>query len=344
MNLDIRRIEVGGSAQPDSADIHHVLDRSTESTIFHTPEWNRLITDYFELDNVTLVAYRDREPVGLYAYYPQSRHLCSSPLLHLFSFYGGPVTSCDDSQVSAVLIHESERLNPLSLFEISTPPNYPATNLLQAGFSHKWTHLTPIWNLQATEQDLWSSLDGSKRTKIRKARKLNVEILAGEFSDLDDYRLMVAETLGRADKDALPTDFLNQVLEEFIPKRMAKFLIAKHQGEAVAGSIVLTYKKMVTGWSIGSRWRAREVAANDLLVWELAKWALQEGFQRFDLAHFDPIRQPGIARWKAGFGVEILPYYSMEKRTRAFRAWRIMTFPFSPRRITRRLKRLIEAR
>src|SRR3990172_8326865 len=241
VKLRIKRVDLLNPSAADMQSMAKVLAGSANTSVFHSVEWNQLLTSEFGLRNVTLVAFLGDGPVGLYSYYELDGHRCVSPVTHLQSVYGGPISVGNDSQVIGGLLRASERLQGMAAFQVWTPPDYDLSAFVERGYSCR-TMYTPVLDLQAAEEELWARLRWEKRNRIRRALKSGVVVEDGDLADLDVYYQMVVETLGRAGVGVLPKSFYKQILTHLAPRGMARLRLAKVSGEVIAGTVTLFYK------------------------------------------------------------------------------------------------------
>lgn len=341
MKVEIKHVNLTELSPEDRHSVNEVLMKSPNATVFHTVEWNNLLTNEFGLQNVTLLATVNKKPVGLYSFYVDG-HLCRSPVTHLESVYGGPISVGDD-RVIVELLKEAERLQRTALFQIWTPANYDMSPLVKVGYSSREMY-TSILRLQSSEEELWAGLNRKKRNMIRKAIRNKVCVVEGDVSLVDEYYEMVVSTLTKAQINAKPKSFYRHVIEQLGTKGMAKFVLAKHTGRFIAGVINLPYKDMVYGWHMGSYKEYWSVAPNDFLQWELIKWARQKGYKYYDFLRVEPDRLPGIAKWKMSFGGDTVPCYYLQKATPGYQLWRVLRFITSPRRVVKKVRSLAEGK
>ncbi len=329
MKTDIQRVSLHSPSAGDISAINKILGESNRATIYHTLEWNQLLIKYSNRENVTLLAYQNKEPVGLYSFYVLDDHRCFSSLISFFTIYGGPIATNNDPEVIAALLRAAERLHPFSTFDIWTPPDYDATLIARHGYSTQQTYFAPLWRIQSSEDELWNRLEREKRRTIRKTIQLGVTIREGNLSDLDTYYALVLNTMSGACNPwtgnpirLLSKDFYQRVIEALGENSRARMFLADYHGEIVSGTIVLYYKDTVYGWDIGWRREFSKIAPNNLLVWEVACRARQTGFSLFDLQVMQSDYQPGIARWKKGFGIETVPLSHFSKTPMRLRVYR----------------------
>lgn len=316
MSLTIKHLSLSTLSPEDEVSIRQVLEESDRATIFHSIEWNRILSRQSGFEDIVLLAIQDEHPVGVYVFFVLDSDLCYSSLANMFSIYGGPVAVGEDVSVITALLRAAESRKPLSIFHIWSPPGGNPASITRLGYRSREMFKTPLWHLNCTEEELWSRLDKDKRTKIRKAMREGVAIVHGSKTDLDQYQMLVNSTLdGAYDPrsgnpiELLGMNFYKQVMESLEPIGMARLFLATYKGEYISGSIVLYFKDTVYAWDIGWRREFANLSPNDLLAWTIASHAHAMGCRTFDLMVIDPLVQPGIAKWKMGFGVEVLPCY-----------------------------------
>jgi hypothetical protein len=340
MRVEIKPVNLTHLSPGDRQSINKVLIKSPNATVFHTVEWNEILIDEFGLQNVTLLATRGETPVGLYTFYVDS-FVCQSSVTSLESVYGGPISVGDDRAV-VELLREAERLHRIAWFDVWTPANYDISPFLEMGYQSREMY-TSILGLDRSEEELWAGLKGTARAKIRKALKNHVDIVEGDLSLADKYYDMVISTFAKARINILPRSFYRQVVERLGTAGMARLLLAKHSGKFIAGAIFLCYKDTVYYWHGASHREYLNVAPNDLILWELIKWARQEGYEYYDLVRVEPDRLPGIASFKMKFGGDIVPCYYLAKRTLGHRLWRLVEYAKSPTKLFARLRQAMGA-
>lgn len=328
--------------------IRQVLVESSDATVFHTIEWNRILATQTGYKDVLLLAYKDGFPAGLYIFFFLDSECCYSSLANLNSIYGGPISIGGEPEVISALLHAAEAYKPFSTFHIWSSPRIEPSTIADSGYSVREIYQTPLWHLDCSEEQLWKRLHGDKRTKIRKAMREGVSIINGDISMLDEYTRLVFSTLNGAsdprtgEKIHLVSEgFYRQVMETLLPLGMARLFLTAYKGEYISGSIVLYFKDSAYGWDIGWRREYASLSPNDLMAWQIASHARSTGCKVFDLMVVDPVAQPGIAKWKLGFGVEAVPCHYFHKSTAANRIMRAGKLAFTdlPALIRKVLKR-----
>jgi hypothetical protein len=286
-----------------------------DATIFHTVEWNRIITEVFGVKNVVILAKREGKPIGfqiLYEYRgPGPRTVYRSPDFGLETVYGGPIVIgglADEANVKKEIIRQCEMQARAVIIDIYFPPSCDTDFLNEIGYDCK-PFYTSILSLEGSEEDLWKGFHQKTRNSIRKSQKEGVEVIRNGRKFLCDYYEMLKETLGPQGVRILPKAFYEKVLDELEPKNMAKLFIACHNGKAISGGIFLFYKDFVYYWHGASFKDYLYLSPNQLIQWELLKFAKENRFKQYDLLYIDPDGYPGIARFKMRFGGETKKYY-----------------------------------
>ena len=336
--IKIRRLDLLNLSANELAQIDEVLKNSSSATIFHSVEWNRLLIEEFGLQHVALLATNGSEPVGLYIYFKHATGFCQSPAISLQSVYGGPIAIDENPEYTLSLLKESERLQPIAHFQIWTPPKVEPTSFLQCGYQFKELH-TPVLNLDCSEDELWLSFRRSKRRQIRKAITEGAVVEKTGIEDIDKYYEMVSDTLSKSDVTPLPLHFYRRVLDCLAPLGLAELYVVKLGQAVISGAIILYYNQTVYGWDLGWRREFSDISPNDLMNWEIAKKARQQGYGRYDLLRFEPDHLPGIATWKESFGGKIVSCYLFQKTTPLFRLFRPVRILFTePSRAIRKMQ------
>lgn len=336
--IDFRRVDVAAPSPEDKASVETVLMNSPGASAFHSLEWNQILTNEFELENVTILATQDQRPVGLFSYYVDGI-ACRSPLTRLETYYGGPI-STSDPRVERALLREAENTHRFAWFDIWGSPGSTRVPLLDAGYSGEEFH-TPILNLQRPEQDLWRGIGKKRRNLIRKAERSGVRIVVGDASLIDAYHPLVVSTFQRKQVPIYPKSFYRRIVEQLGARGKARFLLAEHAGKFIAGAIFLVLNDTVYFWHGASDKDSPSIAQNDLIHWRLIQWARQEGYRYYDFMVVQPDRLPGLAHFKMSFGGEIVPFHNMHKATLGYWVRRAASYAARPRALVHRLRQPI---
>ena len=185
------------------------------------------------------------------------------------------------------------------------------------------------WNnflidLNRSTDDIWKALHKSRRKNINRAMKKGVEIEeVNEKSFIPVFYNLLLETY--TNKKNLLEDISNfeSTFDFLVPKNMAKFFVAKLDGECIATRLVLTYRGVVYDWYTGSSKKFLSSYPNDLLMWHILKWGSENGFHTFDFGGGgtpDEI-SAGWVEFKRRFGGRLVSYGRYTKAHHPRKLW-----------------------
>ncbi|MCU1616861.1 MAG: hypothetical protein JWO98_4401 [Frankiales bacterium] len=168
-----------------------------------------------------------------------------------------------------------------------------------------------------TEDDLFAAMNQQWRRGIRKAEKAGVVVERGTAADLPDFHRVYAET-GRRD------GFAPHGLEHFQrmwaalsaegPERIRLYL-ARHEGEVLAGMVVVVIGGLAGYAYGGSAGHKREMYPSNATHWRILRDLLAEGVDVYDMRGIGDGLDPenpkfGLLRFKVGTGGEAVEYVS----------------------------------
>ncbi len=159
-----------------------------------------------------------------------------------------------------------------------------------------------IRSLDAEEPDLWMEFEHKVRKNVSKAMHGGVRIeIDQEGARLEDFLSVYGHTLDR--RRALgayyfPRKFFEQ-MQERMPGQFVYFH-AIHDAKVVSTELVLVSGQSVYSFLGGTREEAFEYRPNDLLKFEIMKWAKQQGKTHFVLGG-GYCGEDGIYRYKRAF-------------------------------------------
>ena len=328
----------------DKEDIRYILEHSADATIFHTSEWNDLVSKEFGVTHKTLIAKIDSTPLGMYTFFIDSMGLFNrikSSLREADSIYGGPITvdNLENKKEVVKKLVTQVKENQVEYYKIYPPPNYNIE--LLKSLSYKCRKLfTAICRLAGSEEELWNKIDSKRRNLVRKAQTNKVKVVDGNLSFIDSYYQMLCEVLKKIGKTPFPKSYYHLVLQQFTQKGWVKFLVALHQEKPIAGAIFLCFKDTVYYWSGASFREYGNLSPNDLIQWEIIRWARVNQYKYYDLVMIEQERLPGIAHFKLGFGGELVPIYEAIKHTPLGETKKVIKALSNPIQTVRKIKKL----
>ena len=242
---------------------------------------------------------------------------------------GGPIFRDSKEGILAtaqLLQHYNEIAKKEALYSRIYPLN-DTPQIVQAfsdsGYEHGgWNNF--LIDLTKSKDELWKNLKRDKRRAINKARRIGVHIT--EAADRDEvpifYNLVKERQMIRENPFEDISHF-KAVFDFLVPKNMAKFFVAKLDGECIATRLVLTYRGVVYDWYTGSSKKFLSSYPNDLLVWHILKWGSENGFHAFDFGGGgtpDEI-SAGWVEFKRRFGGRLVSYGRYTKAHHPRKLW-----------------------
>lgn len=336
MPLELRELD-----EISSSEWNEIVGRFEEATIFHTMEWLRILADLFGATLRPFGILEEDKIVGIFPAFSIHKvffNILASPLTGWATPRIGPL--CQEDRIGDFLlaleaILDDEKVN---YSEITFIGNLKEGTLQQNGFSTE-ERRTYILDLEPDLDVMWAKLEGKCRNMVRKAEKNKLQVVAVESEGyFDEYYRMAEDVYEKSNRPpAIPREFFRRVWESFHGKGQMRVLSAEHQGKSVAGAVFLTYRDSVYYWDGVSYRQYNTLAPNNLIQWELIKWAAQSGYKTYDMLGAD---MPGVARFKASFGPKLASYtYAYRNLSFLSALGRTSFKKFMP--LVRRLKRRI---
>jgi len=156
--------------------------------------------------------------------------------------------------------------------------------------------------LEGEDDEIWMSFEQKVRKNVKKALRNEISVItdvSGEY--LDDFLRIYEGTLDRRDAGSgyfFPRSFFQTIIDR-LPGQFA-FFHARHDGAIVSTELVLVSDESVYSFLGGTDSAAFEFRPNDLLKYEVVKWARANGKKHFVLGG-GPIPGDGIERYKRSF-------------------------------------------
>jgi Acetyltransferase (GNAT) domain len=223
-----------------------------------------------------------------------------------------PLLAEDDSSANELLDHAVRLAQQYGVryLELRTGVNNALkkrTDFVEGNLYACWA--TP---LDAGPADLWSRLPKSVRGKIKKSRRLGVQILFAQCrKDMLEYcRLHLRTRAKKHGMPAQPQRFFLELWDTFAGAGDLRLLLAKHEGITIAGTILMTSGTTARFLYGASDERYLHLAPNNLLTWEAIIWCCRNGFHA--LAHGRTARvNRGLMQFNRNWAAieKPLPYY-----------------------------------
>lgn len=211
---------------------------------------------------------------------------------------------------------ELRRLGAIAVFLRFAPflPNMPARLAGLPGLKMRHVSDTILVNCADTAT-MWGTMKGNCRTAVRKAERsgFSTEIHSIESSDLAPaapFRRLYEATMTRigAASRYFFTDEYYDTLLAGLQIRLASVVVRDRCDEPAAASLLLLDDSIVHYHLSGSNPGVGGGVANNLLLWEILKWASAHGYQSVHLGG-GTSRRDSLFRFKESFGGTAVPYH-----------------------------------
>jgi lipid II:glycine glycyltransferase (peptidoglycan interpeptide bridge formation enzyme) len=251
----------------------------------------------------------------------------------------GPVCDWQDEQVSWALRNALDRAaRAQRAIALTYEPHHLPTEEVLARLA--WLGLRParpvqprstiVVDLQASPADLAARQKPKTRYNTRLAARRGVRVTPAE--DAGEVRAwceLMALTAARDRFTAYPAAYYLDVWRSLRAAGRGTLFLARHEGRLLAGILVAAFGAEAIYLHGASGNEERHLMPNNLLQWEAMLWAREQGARRYDMwgipdtdAADEPLR--GVARFKVGWGGEVVRYagaFDRVYRPRRYRLW-----------------------
>jgi hypothetical protein len=291
------------------ADWNKILLGSSQSTIFHSANWARLLTESYGYHPAYLTlsdhgTFRGCLPImEVNSMLTGRRGVC----LSFSDCCGAVVDEAADFQLLFSSVLELGRLSGWRYVEFRGE-QFLAQKLPGRTYAHHNIELSSDEHLMHTR------LRKGTASSIKKAEKggVRVEITCSLEGVRDFYRLhcLTRKRHGVPPQPALYFDKLHQYV---ISQGLGFTALADYGGATVAGLICLHFGTNAVYKYGASDEAFKQLSANNLVLWETIKTCARNGFSSFSLGRTD-LDNEGLLAFKNGWGAErtVLHYYRYE--------------------------------
>lgn len=169
--------------------------------------------------------------------------------------------------------------------------------------------------LDVPEDDLWMSFDRKVRKNVKKAQRSGVTITFDETgSTLEDFLGIYFATMER--RHASDGYYFSREFFETINKELSgqyAYFNARLEGKVISTELVLISESSVYSFLGGTDESAFDLRPNDLLKFEIIRWAQSQGKKSFVLGG-GAVAGDGIERYKRAFAPDcVVPFQSGQR-------------------------------
>ena len=155
-------------------------------------------------------------------------------------------------------------------------------------------------DLSPPTEELFASFSKGHRADIKRAAREGVQVRTGsDMADAEALQRMLAATAERKSVSYHAAAYYHAMCAAFGDS--ARIFLAEHDGEVVAGSMILSWGDNGLYLFAGSNRRGLETRAGHLLQWQAIQWARERGNTTWDLwgisdarGKLELLRQDGV--------------------------------------------------
>jgi hypothetical protein len=293
----------------------HQFDRIIEflnsnfSSPTHWPEWNLLISNYYNTDFYYFGLLEEKKLIGICPVHETKAGLTKN--LHSGQFHYIPN--------GGWLLNKEQKI---SLSKLPIPINatfecFSLPALKEFGTKYSKTvklFYTLVVDLEQNEDEIWSgSINSKRRNMIRKSLRMGAKALMG-VELLSDFYALYSESNIILGFEGLPRIFFQELIEESTNVHFVPF-VAYYNDYPMATLGLIYDKDYALYWLGATKHNSENLGQGDLLQWEAIRYSRDNGCKYYDLCYIEKERLPQIYQFKKGFSnTEVEVPYLQRKR------------------------------
>lgn len=283
-------------------------------TLFHTADWLETCQRTQGARLVKLGFLDAGKPAGIFPVFLRRFGLlqvAASPMKVEDSPYLGPLWT-EESHFSAVIsgFDRFLRSRGVHFIRFHSMDRLEEGELLRLGYHHILRH-THVIDLTRGEAGVWKRMQGSARRNIRKAEKSGVEVMTADPGEHLETYLELATRLYTDQSKTLPNTagFYRSILSGALA-RYTELVVARAEDRIISAAILMVFKDRAFYLDGANDKRFGSLNGSAAVQWFLIRRAIERGCRLYDFVGSD---LPWIARFKAKFGGDLVPYSLFEK-------------------------------
>lgn len=271
------------------------------ATSYHQFGWQIIIRKSFGHHCQYLVAIDDKgEWQGVLPLVHMRSMLFGNFLVSVPFNYGGLL--CKGDEPVGFLLDEAERLRHACRATYVELRN--KTYRLE-GLPTSQHKVTMILDLAEHIDDQWKAFNPKLRNQIRKAEKSDLRAAIGHLDLLNEFYKVFARNMRDLGTPVYAKSFFRNVLETF--PDTTRIIAVYYEKQIIAAGIASWFKDtMEMPWASSIR-DYKTLCPNNLLYWEAIRFAIQNGFHKFDFGRSIP--HEGTYNFKKQWGALPIPLY-----------------------------------
>lgn len=236
-----------------------------------------------------------------------------SPLPRTMAQYSGLAVVGSPGDAKSLILKLLRHLNErYDLAFVITPPGYVIDEEEMQCRCRILTRKALIIDLAKNNEELWRGIKKTRRAEIRKAKRSNlVTVFENDARRVSAYyKLLRGFSEQKGWTLPMTEPFFHDLMRSMHER--AFVVCTSHDGEMLAGAIVLVHSQVLYFYSAVTTVKGRRLGAGSLILWAIIEWGKQNGMRLCDLVGGNI---PHVAAFKRSFGA-IEESYSMGFVTR----------------------------
>lgn len=270
---------------------------SPDASLFHSPEWMRVIAKTYDMGLGGVVLQANGQPVAGAAWTTANDIL------------GDRWSSLVCSDFCDILAPNEEAARAVGHHVVKHAPRWGLRTRTRNAVSldvpgrTKSSYALQTIDLRPIETEMWTSLSSMARRGVRKAQREGVTVrLATNKAELREWFLLhLRLRRGKHNLLAQPFAFFENIWDDFIEPGNGFLLLAIHDDQIIAGDLFLTWRDQCYYKSNASVTSLLSLRPNNLLLWHGMLEAKARGCVSLDLGR-SPRDNAGLIAFKQGFG------------------------------------------
>ncbi len=288
------KIEVAGPAA--EARWSAYVDKHPQTTYAHLWQWKSIFENTCHHRTFYLMAMRDFRVCGVLPLVNQKSMLFGSFLTSMPFLNSGGILA-DDAEAEVALLQKAEELTRelgARYVQLRHREHY---SLPLPALTHK---VSPVKEVNADTDLMYQALDKKVRTDIRKARSYGLTAAPEGSQALDEFYQIYAGNMRRLGTPSYGMNLYREILRAF--HDIAEIVVVRHEGTAVAASVLLCYRDSVEALWSSSRADYLHMKPNMVLYWENLCLTARLGYKYFDFGR--STRDSGTHKFKQQWGTK----------------------------------------
>jgi len=277
----------------------------------HWPEWNILISKYYNTKFFYFIAYKKNELIGICPVHKTDNGTLKT--LHSGQFHFIPNGGWIFSEETEV----TEQFYPIPATQMFQGFSLPLIDQFNATYNFKnlKKFQTLIIDLDKDLDNIWKEdLNSKRRNMIRKAEKSGVEVVSYNKSNLQLFYKYYEQANKRNNLQIQPFNFFREL---FTANKNIDFdILAAYQNGNILNFVVTVSDKNYSFYWLGiTNNHAPNLGQGALLQWEAIQRSKKHGCRYYDLCYIEKEKLPHIYKFKKDFSKTEVPIIFHAKKT-----------------------------